>query len=59
MFIIVINKAYKIKKDDGIKYSTKNELLTGITLAQELAAVTKHTRRFIVVKSYDFGEIYE
>lgn len=34
----------------------KNELLTGIILAQELTALTDDTRRFITVKSYDISD---
>lgn len=34
----------------------KNELLTGIVLAQELTALTEDTRRFMVVKSFDIAD---
>lgn len=34
----------------------KNELLTGIVLAQELTALTEDTRRFMVVKSLDIAD---
>ena len=34
----------------------KNELLTGIILAQELAATIEQTRRFITVKSFEISD---
>lgn len=34
----------------------KNELVTGIVLAQELDAITENTKRFMVVRSFDISD---
>ena len=41
-----------------LSINQKNELFTGIVLAQELKATLEQTRRFITVKVY-FRRIYE